>query len=159
MDMKFVAITPPAADATGATPTTASLDTKGWDYVTIVAHFGVVGNGAAVTTMKLTESDTDSAYADITVGSATKASFITADATPLSDGSSCVTPTGTAGAGNCDNGFYAWQVNLKGRKRYLDVSIVCAAVSQFITVFAILSRGAEMPNSMSERGLTGEIIV
>lgn len=159
MDMKFVAITPPAADATGATLTTASLDTKGYDWVTIVAHFGVVGNGAAVTTMKLTESDTDSSYGDIAVGSATKASFITADATPLSDGTAAVTPTGTAGAGNCDNGFYAWQVNMKGRKRYLDVSIVCAAVSQFVTIFAILSRGSAMPNTMAERGLTGEIIV
>ncbi|MFZ9311821.1 MAG: hypothetical protein ACO24O_10030 [Arenimonas sp.] len=39
---KFVSITPPAAIIDNASATTASVDTKGWDYAVITVYLGAL---------------------------------------------------------------------------------------------------------------------
>lgn len=146
MNQKIVAISPPAVISDNASPTTASIDTKSYDHATIIVHFGAMD--IAMAAFKLQESDTDGSYADIT-----GANFASGT---LSSGSAAALPAATA-----DNGFWAFQVNLKGRKRFLDLVITTGdgAAGTYVTAFAILSRGETLPNSMSERGFAGEIIV
>lgn len=146
MNTKFVAITPPGAISDNASPTTASIDTKGFNFATIIVHFGAMD--IAMAAFKLQESDTDSNYADIT-----GANFSTGT---LSNGSAAALPSATA-----DNGFWAFQVPLQGRKRYLDLVITTGdgAAGTYVTAFALLSNADEAPNTFAERGFAGEIIV
>ena len=146
MNQKIVAITPPAAISDNASPTTASIDTKGWDWATIYVHFGAMD--IAMAAFKLQQSDTDSNYADIT-----GANFSTGT---LTDGTSAALPSATA-----DNGFWAFQVDLRAVKRYLDLVITTGdgAAGTYVTAWAVLSRGSAAPNTFAERGLAGEILV
>lgn len=136
---KFVAITPPAAISDNATLTTASIDTKGWDYCDIIVHFGAMD--IAMAALKLQQSDDDSSYADVTGGD--------------------FSVSGTLPSGTADNTFVGWHVNLVGKKRYLDVVATTGdgAAGTYVTIFAILSRAEQMPSSASGRGFGQELFV
>jgi hypothetical protein len=134
---KIVSITPPAAIIDNASATTASVDCKGWDYAVITVYLGAMD--IAVSAMKLQEADDDSTYADIT--GATFAAAL---------------PQATD-----DNKFYRFFVDLKGRKRYLDLVLTLGdgAAGTYCTAWAELSRGENAPYDATTRGLGGQVIV
>lgn len=136
---KFVSVTPPAAIIDNASATTGEIDTLGWDYCTIYVYLGATD--IAMGALKVQESDTSgSGFADIT-----GASFAAA----------------LPGAGD-DNGAFGVFIRCGGsRKRYLDVVATCGdgSTGTYITIFAILSRGEIAPDTATERGLTGQLIV
>lgn len=137
---KFLVITPPAAISDNATLTTTSIDTNGWDYLDIYVLFGAMD--IAMATLKLQTSDTDGSYGDITGGN-----FATSPA--------------TLPAATDDNTCYAWHVDLRGKKRYFDVSAVTGdgAAGTYVTIFAFLSRGEKSPSTAALRGLNQELFV
>lgn len=133
---KIVSITPPAAIVDNASYTTASVDTKGWDYITFYVYIGATD--IAFAALKVQESDTDGSYADIT-----GADF-----------------GGLPGAGD-DNKFVACHISLKGRKRYMDVVATAGdgVAGTYAAIWAVLSMGEIAPSSATTRGLLDEAIL
>lgn len=139
--VKFVNIAPPAAILDNASTTTNNdVDTKGWDYLTVLVSLGATD--IAMAALKLQESNDDAsadAYADIT--GATFASSL---------------PSATD-----DNKLYAFFVNLQGRERYIRLVATAGdgTTGSYISAVGILSRGEEMPYDATTRGLGGQVIV
>ncbi len=144
-NLKFVAITPPAAISDNASPTTAELDCAGWDSLLIVVHFGAMD--IAVATLKVTESDTPgSGHADVTglvYGTSTN-----------TDGNTSTLPSATA-----DNTFVAFEIDLRKRKRYIDVTYTTGdgSAGTYSTIFGVLSRGDTTPSTAAGRGF-GQVL-
>jgi len=137
---KFVSVTPPAAIVDNAAYTTAEIDTLGWDYATIVVYLGATD--IAMAALAVTESDTSgSGHANIT-------GLVWGTSTNI-DGSTSALPSATD-----DNKFQIAQIDLRGRKRYLDVSATAGdgTTGTYATILCILSRGATDPVTASEMG-------
>lgn len=139
-NIKFVNLTPPAAIIDNASATVAELDTKGWDYAQIVMLLGATD--IAMTALTVTESDTTgSGHANVT-------GLIVGTSTEI-DGGTSVLPISTA-----DNGIVCFDIDLRGRKRFLDMTVTAGdgSAGTYLAIFAILSRGKEAPTTMAERG-------
>ena len=142
-NMKVLNITPPAAIIDNAAVTVAEVDTKGWDYCQIYAFLGATD--IAMTALKVTESDTTgTGHADVT-------GLVYGTSTDI-DGDTSALPTSTD-----DNGIFCFDIDPKGRKRFLDVSATCGDGSSgtYITLAAVLSRAHDGVTNISDRGLTG----
>ena len=139
LNQKVVAITPPAAIVDNAAFTTASVDTKGFAQLTIIVLFGAMD--IALAALKLREADDDSTYSDVTGADYSSASVL---------------PSATA-----DNTMYAFHVDLRGKKRYIDLSMTGGdgTAGTYAAAVAILSRASEVPDSASERGFAAELFV
>lgn len=122
----------------GTTAVTGVIDTLGYDHVEILAALDTAATTVTITTLKLSEGDTTSAYTDITqfTGGTSTGNF-----------SLPVGPGTAAGTGQ----IIALDVDKRKRKRYLKVSLANSA-ARLSCVSANLSRGHEVPNSDSERG-------
>ena len=142
MAHKVVGITPPGAIVDNAGFTTNTIDTAGFAFLTIIVLLGATD--IALAALKLQESDasnmagaTDVAGADFSVSPATL-------------------PSATD-----DNKLFAIQVNLAGRKRYLDLVMTGGdgTAGAYATAIALLSDASEVPASATARGFTQELIV
>jgi len=141
LNQKLVGVTPPAAIIDNAAAVTAAVDCLGARFVTFIVYLGALDIAVAV--MKLRESNDDGsldAYADV----------------PNADFS--VLPATLPGASD-DNHFFAIQVPMLGRKRYLDLSLTLGdgSAGTYVTVFAILSELETAPSTASDRGFTQEL--
>jgi len=139
-NMKLVNLTPPAAIIDDSAVTVAELDTKGYDYCTIVCILGATD--VAMTALKVTESDTSgSGHADVT--------GLVVGTSDNIDGDTSALPSA-----DDDDSFQVFEIDLRGRKRYLDVSATVGdgSTGTYITIIAILSRAKLAPVSISERG-------
>lgn len=137
---KFVAITPPQAIVDNTSWTTAEIDTNGFDYCTIVVHLGATD--IAMAALAVTESDTSgSGHANVT-GLVWGTSTNTA-------GSTSTLPSATD-----DNKFFLCQIDLRARKRYLDLTMTAGngTAGTYAVAFAILERAAEGPDSAADQG-------
>lgn len=137
-DCKFVNVTSPAAITDNASYTTNEIDTVGYDYVTIIWQLGATD--IAMTALKVQESDTSgSGFADIT-----GATF-----------------AGSLPSATDDNKLYAFFIDMRGRKRYLDLVATAGdgVAGTFGSAIAILSRGEQAPSTATLRGLGGQVFV
>lgn len=139
---KLVVITPPAAiNAVDSTAfTTTEIDTEGFDYVTIYAMLGATDGPISV--LQVTESDTaGSGHVPIT-GLVYGTSVNTAGA---------VSALPLAGDGN---NIFAFEINMVGRKRYLDLNATTGnvTVGTFLAAWAVLSRAKAVADTAAERG-------
>ena len=141
LNQKIVAITPPGAIVDNAAFTTAAVDTLGFNQLTIVVLFGAMD--VAVAALKLQESDDSGMSGAVDI-----------------DGSNYSTEASLPGA-TADNTMYAFHVDLRGRKRFIDLTLTGGdgTTGTYATAFAILSRAQECPNSAAERGFAGELFV
>jgi hypothetical protein len=134
-------VTPPAAVNDNTAFATTEVDALGARFVTFIIAFGAMDIAAAV--LKLKESDTTgSGFVDIS-----GADFSVSPAT---------LPSATD-----DNHLFAIHVDMRGRKRFLDLSFTAGdgAVGTYATVIALLSRLEEAPNTAAKRGFTQELFV
>jgi len=137
---KYVTIVPPAAIVDNASYTTAEIDTLGWDYAKIVVHLGATD--IAMTALAVTESDvTASGHANVTgliVGTSVD-----------SDGTTSVLPSATD-----DDKFFVFDIDLRGRKRFLDLTATAGngTAGTYLTAWCELSRGNETPTTAAQRG-------
>lgn len=139
-DVKYVMVTAPAAIIDNASATTTEIDTKGYNECTIVCIIGATD--VAMSALAVTESDTSgSGHANVT-------GLVWGTSTNI-DGSTSALPV----AGD-DNTFQVAQIDLKGRKRYLDVTATIGngTAGTFFTCIAILSRAEESPNTATDAG-------
>lgn len=138
---KFVPITPPGAIVDNASLTTAAIDTAGFAYLRVMVVLGATD--IAMTALKLQESDNSgmSGAADITgLIYGTSAGIAgTTSALPTADD---------------DDKCFTFEVDLRGRKRYIDLvaTVGNGSAGTYITAFALLSRASDCPVSASERG-------
>ena len=140
LDFKTVSITPPAAISDNATLTTTEIDTLGWSYMTIIVYLGATD--IAMAALSVTQSDTaGSGHANIT-------GLVWGTSTNI-DGTTSALPSATD-----DNLFQIAQIDLKGKKRYIDVTATTGdgAAGAFVTILGILSRPQVSPISASEAG-------
>ncbi len=142
---KWLLTTPPVAAVNNAAALTATIDTAGFDYAEIVVALGV-SSTSGITPLKVQESD----YSNMSGG---------ADVTGLVFGTS----TDIAGATSAlpvhtnDNTLWGFEIDLRARKRYLDVSVSVdnAGTGCFVTCLTRLSRAEQSPETLTLKGLTG----
>lgn len=142
MNLKVVAVTNPGAIVDNAGFTTAIIDTQGFVFCTFVVHLGALD--IALAAFKLQESN-DSGMAG---------------ATDVPGADYSVSPA-TLPSATADNNLYAIHVNLKGRKRYLDLILTGGdgAAGTYAEAKAILSGPSISPSSATDRGFAAELIV
>lgn len=119
---------------------TASIDTLGWAYMDIYVRFGAMD--IAMAALKLQTADADTGYAD------------------LSGADFSVSPA-TLPAATSDNTSFHIAVNLIGKKRWFDLVATAGdgAVGTYMTAWAVLSRGTQMPGTATARGFAQELLV
>lgn len=134
-NIKYVSITPPGAILDNASATTAEIDTLGFDYLNIVCQVGATD--IAMTALKVTESDTSgSDHADVT-------GLVFGTSTDI-DGNTSALPSATD-----DNKFFVFQIDLRGRKRYIDLTATMGdgTAGGYFAAFGLLSRGDDSPTT------------
>jgi len=143
---KIVAITPPGAIVDNTAFATTAVDTKGWDYAEIIVHFGAMD--IAMAALSVSDSNDGTSYAAVSGANFASGTMV--------NGVTAALPPATA-----DNGFYSFGIDLRYHKRYIDLQATGGdgTSGTYMTAFAILTRGEQAPNSMSERGYTGQILV
>ena len=144
---KHVTITPPAAIVNNASYTTAEIDTKGFRHMRIVAHLGATD--IAMTALKATESDTTgSGHADIT-------GAVFGTSTDIAGNTSAL-PTA-----NDDNKFFIIDLDLRGRKRFIDVTATAGngSTGTYLAIWAELYQGEQKPVSLTNMGAGGALSV
>lgn len=146
-DRKLVNITPPNAIVDNAAFTTAVLDTAGYDYAVINVFLGPTD--IAVANMRLQESNESGAnFADVS------GSVFGTDNNDT--GSASTLPSSTA-----DNTFLSWFVDLRGRKRYLDVALTAGdgTAGTYAAVWAELWRAKDCPRTAAQAGYGQRIVL
>ena len=133
-NVKYVLVTPPAALVDNAAFTTGAVDRKGFDHVTFVVSFGAIDVNVASSKIRHSDASDMSSSADIAVGGTDYA-------------------LGTAASS--DNKVHAIDVDLVGRKRYIDFEITGGdgSTGTYASVLAILSRPSKSPASVTDRGV------
>jgi len=137
---KYVEITNPAALLDNASATTGEVDTLGYDYAVIIVQLGATDGG--LTALAVTESDTaGSNHANVT-GLVYGTSTNTAAA------------TSTLPTASSDDQALAFFIDLRARRRYLDLTITAPNTTSgaFVTAFALLFKPGIAPNTAAEWG-------
>ena len=139
-EKKYVNLTPPAAIVDNASLTVAELDCLGWDYCEILVILGATD--IAMSALTVTESDTSgSGHGDVT---------------GLIFGTSANTAGDTSSlpAATDDNDIFKFEIDLRKRKRYLDLTATVGngTAGAYVAVIAILSRGRVTPSTAAEAG-------
>lgn len=141
-NQKVVAVTLPGAIVDNAAFTTATIDTLGYGYLTVLCIFGAMD--IAMAALKVQESDSSnmSGAADIT-------GAVYGTSTDISGATSAL-PADTA-----DNTIYGFEIALgNGRKRYIDISATGGdgSAGTYLTIVALLSRAKNPATTASGRG-------
>ena len=135
---KTLLVTPPAAAVNNASVVCASVDRRTFDYATFTIILGATD--AALTACKLQESDDNSTWSDV--------SGLDYSVSPNT------LPTATD-----DNHLFGFEVDLRGRKRYLRplITVGSGTTGAFVTVIAELNRAEQTPHDAASRGLTATL--
>ena len=130
----------PAVSANGAGFSTTGVDSVALgvksDYATIIVNLGAMAS--ALTVLKLTDSDDNSTYGDVT-------GFI--------GGTDFTLPSATD-----DNKFVVFQVDLRKRKRYLKVEATAGAGAIVMSITCVFSRTKIGTNSATDSGALALVI-
>lgn len=145
---KLVSVTPPAAIVDNASFTTAIVDTQGFRLARFVVYLGATD--IAVAAFKVQESDDSgmSGAADVT-----GAVFGTSN---NDTGSASTLPSATD-----DNKFFTVEIDLRGRKRYLDLVLTAGdgAAGTFAAAWCELYRGENTPTTAAQKGVSQNLRV
>lgn len=145
-EVKYLEVIAPQAIKDDASWTTSQIDTLGFDYCTVLVHIGATD--IAMAALKIQESDTDgSNFSDVTgliYGTSTN-----------TDGS-----TSTLPAADADNTFAVFQIDLRGRKRYLDLVATAGdgTSGTYASAVAILERAKDGPAGDATSQGAGQIL-
>jgi len=130
----------PAVSANGAGFSTTGVDSVALgvksDYATIIVNLGAMAS--ALTVLKLTDSDDNSTYGDVT-------GFI--------GGTDFTLPSATD-----DNKFVVFQVDLRKRKRYLKIEATAGVGAIVMSVTCVFSRGKVGTNSAADSNALALVI-
>lgn len=144
---KIVNVIPPVARVDNASWTTTEIDTKGYDYATIVINLGATD--VTLAALKVQESDTSgSGFADVT-------GLIYGTSTGINGTTAALAGTGA------DDDVYLFEIDLRNRKRYLDVVATAGngTAGTFASGVCLLSRAKNHPQTATERGVANVLRV
>lgn len=139
---KLVNVTPPAALIDNASATTEEVDTQGWNRARYIIQLGATD--IALTALHVTQSDSaGSGHAEITTSD-----FTDSDNTDI-EGNALALPDADA-----DSDIIVIDVNLEGKKRYLDLVLTVGDGTQgaYVSVLCQLYRGESGPTTNAEHG-------
>ena len=144
-NMKFVSVTPSATGHDNVALTTAVVDTKGFDYAQFYVYFGAI-NASALSVFNISEMTNSTGAGTAIIAGTNYAS--TAGITDLA-GSTLVLPGATA-----DGLCYKFEVDCKGRERYLDLKATVddTTGTLLVSAFCLLSRGEQAPTTAAGMG-------
>jgi len=137
---KLAVVISPAAINDNAAWTTNEIDTLGYDYLQIIFFLGATD--IAVAALAVQESDTSgSGFANVT-------GLIVGTSANIA-GSTSALPSATD-----DNKIMLFEIDLRGRKRYIDLSATAGngTAGSYAAAIAILSRPKISPTTAAERG-------
>jgi len=145
-DTKIVTITTPVSVVAGAA-TTSVVDTSGYDYCTILFIGGAMATGYS--TLLVRESDASNMGGAVSISNANGVLGFGETGALNVDGSAAADPDAT------NDVVYGFEIDLKARKRYLDVSATAGGTC-LTCIIAVLSRAAEASSDvLATRGFTG----
>jgi hypothetical protein len=152
IEHKLVRVTSPAAIVDNASLTCQAVDRKGFSFARYVFYFGAMD--IAATALKVQESDTlTDATTLASAADITGAIF----GTSANDaGSTSTLPSATS-----DNGFFTVEIDLRGRKRYLNpvVTLGDGAAGTFVAAWCELYRGENTPTTAAQKGVSQNLRV
>lgn len=148
---KVVNVSPPVAIIDNASAVTTVIDTLGWDYCQVFCFYGVTDIATVALKMQESEGTTNATTLD---GNAADITGLVFGTSTNIAGSTSALPASTA-----DNNVYRFDIDLKNRKRYLDLvaTLGDGAAGTFFTACAILSRGGIAPTTAAQSGC-GDIL-
>lgn len=154
---KFVQnVVPPAAIVNNASVTANVIDTQGFRFLEVYVILGATD--IALTALKLTESDVKSSGtaltspADISAANASSYSGGTVMGTDKND----TGVTSTLPSATDDNHVFKFEIDLRGRKRYIlpVITVGNGSTGAYVCVLAELSRGENMPGTAAGKNVT-----
>jgi hypothetical protein len=138
--VKYLSLIDPAAIVDDTDFSTNEIDTKGYDYATIIFQYGT--SDIAMAELTVTESDSSgSGHEDVT-------GLIVGTSDNI-DGDTSSLPSATD-----DDELVVFEIDLRGRKRYLDLVATAGDGSSgtYASAVCILSKANVVPLSVSDRG-------
>lgn len=145
-DKKIVNAILPVAIVNNAAVSSLVIDTLGFAYLEIVVQLGATD--IALTAFKVQEADAKSSATALTSGADVTGTVFGTDTADT--GSASVLPGATD-----DNKIYKFEIDLRGRKRYLQVQATVGngSTGAFLAAIAELSRGAQVPTTAADKGV------
>lgn len=145
--VKFAQAVPPGVIKDNASWTGTTIDCLGFDYATIVVQFGAMD--IAMVALKVTESNDDSTYVDITATDFSLGTQYDMDGTLLA----------LPSAGD-DNTFQLFHIDLRKRHRYLKLVATGGdgTAGTYMSSLAILSRAEQAPKSSAGMGADQAVV-
>lgn len=142
---KAINVLPPAAILDDASGNTTEVDTLGFAHATYLIALGA--SDVAMAALAVTESDTSGSGH----GNITGAVF---GVSTTIDGATSTLPSATD-----DNKLYRVDIDLRGRKRYLDLTLTAGngTSGTYASALCILTRGGEQVQLASNQGC-GQIL-
>ena len=140
-EMRLVQITPPQILVNANSWTCAEIDTLGYDYCLIVVQLGVLA--ADMTALRLTESN-NAGQDHVNIDAATLAN---AKAINI-DGDVSALPVAAD-----DDTFQVFELDLRARRRYLQLVATAGAGNSYLSAFAILTRAKTKPVTMEDHNV------
>lgn len=130
---KLAMVTPPAAIVDNAAFTTATIDTKGYNHLTILLIIGAIDIAPASSSIAMSDNSNMSSPTTVATGG---------------------TDYALATAADSDNEFHVFEIDLRGKKRYFDFAITGGdgAAGTFASIVALLSKPDVTPSSAAQRG-------
>jgi hypothetical protein len=149
---KLVSVTPPAAIIDNASAACNVVDTLGYRYARYVFYFGAMDIAAVA--LKVQEADAKTNATTLTSGAdITGAVF----GTSTNDaGIASTLPSATD-----DNKFFTVEIDLRGRKRYLNpvITLGDGAAGTFVAAWCELSRAEITPTTAAQKGVSQNLRV
>lgn len=142
---KGFTVVPPVASISGASAAALVIDTYAFDYLELWVLLGALA--ADMTALKLQESDVKASATALTGGVDISGTIFATDANDA--GSTSVLPTTASDA----NKIYKFEIDLRGRKRYILLVATAGAGATYISALAELGRGQQMPTSASDKNV------
>jgi len=146
VNRKIVNAVIPATIVNNAAVSSLVIDTAGFEYLEIVVQLGATD--IALTAFKVQEADAKTNSTTLTSGADVPGTVFGTDANDA--GTTSTLPSATD-----DNKIYKFEIDLRGRKRYLQfqATVGNGATGAFIAAVAELSRGAQVPTSAADKGV------
>jgi hypothetical protein len=142
-NFKVLNILPPAAIKDNAAYTTTEVDTAGWEFARFVVALGATD--IAIAAMHVTEADVSATnHAEIAATDFTDATKVDIEGVALA-----------VPADDDDNGVWIIDLDLRGRKRYLDLVLTAGdgSTGTFAAAQCWLYRGDTAPRTNAGRGV------
>ena len=146
VNRKIVNAIIPVAIVNNAAVSSLVVDTLGFAYAEFIIQLGATD--IALTAFKVQEADAKTNSTTLTSG---------ADVTGLIFGTSAndTGSTSTLPSATDDNKVYKFEIDLRGRKRYLQVQVTVGngSTGAFVAGVCELSRGANVPTTAADKGI------